>query len=94
MSGACWSWKDTRRRAAALAFLLWQKAIKSIGPVCGGVFLNLIPVFAVAIAVIALHEAVHFYHIVGGRCVALGLALALTGVTGSAPSWSRLRLRG
>jgi drug/metabolite transporter (DMT)-like permease len=78
---------------AALAFLLWQKAIKGIGPVCGGVFLNLIPVFAVAIAVIALHEPVHLYHIVGGGCVALGLALAQTGVIGFAPSWSQLRLR-
>jgi drug/metabolite transporter (DMT)-like permease len=75
---------------AALAFLLWQKATKGIGPVRCSAFLNLIPVFAVAIAVIVLHEALHFYHIVGGACVAFGLALAQTGDRAAAPVWTSL----
>ena len=75
---------------AAVAFLLWQKATKGIGPVRCAAFLNLIPVFAVGIAVIALHETVHLYHILGGSCVALGLLLAQVGDVGSALSWSRL----
>ncbi len=36
--------------AAAIAFLIWQRAVKDLGPARCGVFLNLIPVFAVGIA--------------------------------------------
>jgi drug/metabolite transporter (DMT)-like permease len=77
---------------AAVAFLLWQKATKGIGPVRCAAFLNLIPVFAVAIAVIALHEVVHLYHFLGGCCVALGLLLAQTGDGGFTLSWRPLNL--
>ena len=62
--------------AAAFAFLIWQRAIQELSPTRCGVFLNLIPVFAVAIAVIVLHEAMHLHHLLGGICVALGIALA------------------
>ena len=62
--------------AAAVAFLVWQHAIRELGPAHCGVFLNLVPVFAVAIAVIILHEPVHLHHLLGGICVALGVVLA------------------
>jgi drug/metabolite transporter (DMT)-like permease len=62
--------------AAAIAFFVWQRAIKQLGAARCGVFLNLVPVFAVAIAVIVLHEAMHLHHLLGGICVALGVALA------------------
>jgi drug/metabolite transporter (DMT)-like permease len=65
--------------AAAVAFLVWQRAIKELGPARCGVFLNLVPVFAVGIALMILHEPIHLHHLLGGLCVALGVALAQRG---------------
>jgi drug/metabolite transporter (DMT)-like permease len=73
--------------AAAIAFLIWQRAIKELGPARCGVFLNLIPVFAVAISVVALHEAMHLHHLVGGIGVALGIALAQSSASISGSFW-------
>ena len=73
--------------AAAIAFLVWQRAIKRLGPARCGVFLNLIPVFAVGIAVFVLHEPMHLHHLLGGVSVALGVALAQNNAVISHSRW-------
>jgi drug/metabolite transporter (DMT)-like permease len=73
--------------AAAIAFLIWQRAVKDLGPARCGVFLNLIPVFAAVIAVIFLRETMHLHHLLGGICVALGIALAQNNASIFAGRW-------
>jgi len=51
-----------------LAQMMFMRGVAMIGPGRAGVFINLVPVFAAAIAVVYLNEDFHTYH---------GLALAL-----------------
>jgi drug/metabolite transporter (DMT)-like permease len=62
--------------AAALAFLVWQQAVGELGPSSCGAFLNLIPVFGVALSLTFLHERLLPHHLLGALCVAAGIALA------------------
>jgi drug/metabolite transporter (DMT)-like permease len=62
--------------AAALAFLLWQHAIAQLGPSLCGVFLNLIPVFSVALSMTFLDEHLLTHQVLGAVSVAAGIALA------------------
>lgn len=65
--------------AATLGFLAWQHAVRRLGPARSGVFLNLVPIFGVAMSVGILHEQVLWHHVVGGICVATGIAIAQFG---------------
>lgn len=65
--------------AAALGFLVWQHAIHHLGPAKSGVFLNLIPIFGVTMSVGILHEHLLWHHVIGGICIATGIALAQFG---------------
>jgi drug/metabolite transporter (DMT)-like permease len=62
--------------AAALGFLAWQHAVRHLGPTRSGVFLNLVPIFGVAMSVGILHEQVLWHHVVGGMCVVTGIVFA------------------
>ena len=66
--------------AAALGFLVWQHAIHHLGPARSGVFLNLIPIFGVAMSVGILHEQLLWHHVIGGICIAVGIAFAQFGL--------------
>lgn len=66
--------------AAALGFLVWQHAIHHLGPARSGVFLNLIPIFGVAMSVGILHEHLLWHHVIGGICIATGIAFAQLGL--------------
>lgn len=61
--------------AAALGFLVWQRAINSLGPEKCGVFLNLIPVFGSGLAMMFLHEQFSPHLAIGALVVAVGLIL-------------------
>lgn len=62
--------------AAALGFLVWQRAIHGLGPEKCGVFLNLIPVFGSVLAMIFLHERLSPHLVVGAFVVACALVIA------------------
>ncbi len=60
--------------ASILSQLFWVLGLQAIGSNRGGVFINLVPIFAAILAIIILSEKFQTYH-------ALGLILVLGGVT-------------
>jgi drug/metabolite transporter (DMT)-like permease len=61
--------------ASAATFLLWNYALSAVGASVAGAFLNLIPVFGVAFALLA-GESVSLLQLGGGAAVGLGVWLA------------------
>jgi drug/metabolite transporter (DMT)-like permease len=59
-----------------LAPYLWMQAIRLLGPSRTALFINLSPVMTAAIAVAALGESLHLYHLSGGALVLAGVVLA------------------
>jgi len=59
-----------------LAHFWFVDAVATIGPSRAGVFLNLVPVMAIALAVSLLHEPLTIPHLVGGTVVIGGIVLA------------------
>lgn len=58
------------------AHFWFYDVIATIGPSRAGVFLNLVPVMAIAIAYVFLHEPVTLPHLVGGGIVISGILVA------------------
>ena len=58
-----------------LAFLFWNRGIELIGPNLGGLFINLVPVFASLLAIIFLGENFQWYHAGGMLLVLSGMLL-------------------
>jgi drug/metabolite transporter (DMT)-like permease len=50
--------------------------IERIGPNRAGLFINLLPIFGVALSVILLHEPVHGFHILALSLVCCGIILS------------------
>lgn len=63
--------------SSAVGLILWNRAVATLGPGMAGLYLNLIPVYSVALAVIFLGETLAAYHLVGIAVIAAGLWLAL-----------------
>jgi drug/metabolite transporter (DMT)-like permease len=61
--------------AGVAAFLSWSAGIGRLGAARGAIFLNLIPVFTAAIAVLALGERLVAAQALGGLLVLLGVSL-------------------
>jgi drug/metabolite transporter (DMT)-like permease len=59
-----------------LAFLWFNEGVQRIGPTRAGVFINLVPVFGVAIGASVLGEAVPASLVLGGLMVIAGVTLA------------------
>jgi drug/metabolite transporter (DMT)-like permease len=59
---------------AILAQLFWARGLEIIGSNRGGIFINIVPVFAAVLAVVLLGERFHAYH-------AAAIALVFAGVT-------------
>lgn len=59
-----------------LAHFWFYEAVATIGPSRAGVFLNLVPVMAIAIAYVFLHEPLTISHLIGGAIVIGGIAIA------------------
>ena len=58
-----------------LAFLFWNRGVELIGPNLGGLFINLVPVFASLLAIIFLGESFQWYHAGGMLLVLSGMLL-------------------
>ncbi|MGI9258516.1 MAG: DMT family transporter [Gammaproteobacteria bacterium] len=63
--------------ASILAVGLWNLAIRSVGPTRAALFINLIPVFGAAFAMIFLRERLYLYHVAGALLVFVGIFLAI-----------------
>lgn len=61
--------------ATGVAYLCWNKGIELLGAARGSVFINLIPVTAMAISWLLGHQLLAF-HFIGGSIVVLGVILA------------------
>lgn len=62
--------------ASVFAPYLWILAVKHLGAGTASVFMNLAPVFTVAIAVLFLDEQLQAYHLIGGGVTLLGVLLS------------------
>ena len=61
--------------ATVFGFIIFYQGIREIGPVKTGLFINLVPVFAVILSVIFLHEQVTIPLILGAVLVITGVYL-------------------
>ena len=62
--------------SSVLLTFLWIRGVHHLGPNRCSIFLNLLPVFTAAAAIVILGEPLHLYHIVGGGLALLGVACA------------------
>ncbi|EHD20738.1 MULTISPECIES: DMT family transporter [Brenneria] len=62
--------------ASIIAPFLWIQGVMRLGAGTASVFMNLMPLFTAAIAIIFLHEPLHGYHLIGGGIALLGVILA------------------
>ncbi len=58
-----------------LAYVLWNRAVATIGPGRTGMFMYLMPVFSAVLAVWFLDEPLQLYHLAGVLLIFLGIAL-------------------
>jgi len=58
-----------------VAYFCWNRGIDLIGPNRGGLFINLIPVFASGMAVVWLGESLRMYHLAGMALIFFGMVL-------------------
>ena len=63
--------------ATLLAVYLWNLAIRSVGATHAALFLNLIPVFGAAFAMLFLGESLYTFHLVGAALVFSGIVMAV-----------------
>ncbi len=59
----------------AVALVLFYGGVRAIGPARTSVFINLVPVFAVALGVLLLGEPLEFAMVAGGALVIAGIFL-------------------
>ena len=59
------------------AVSMWTASVRSIGPNRAAIFTNLIPVFAVALAIIFLGERLFTFHLTGAAFVVVGMTLVI-----------------
>jgi len=61
--------------ASVLAFIFWNRAVRTIGANRAGPFIHLMPVFSTILAVIFLGETIHGYHLQGITLIFTGIAM-------------------
>jgi drug/metabolite transporter (DMT)-like permease len=62
--------------ASVLLPFFWIRGVEQLGPSRCAIFMNLLPVFTAAIAIVVLREPVHQFHVIGGVIVLAGVACA------------------
>jgi drug/metabolite transporter (DMT)-like permease len=62
--------------ASVIAYIFWNRGVREVGPNPAGVMLNLMPVFAAALAIAFLGERLEPYHWLGAGLVLAGILLA------------------
>jgi drug/metabolite transporter (DMT)-like permease len=58
-----------------VAYFSWNRGVEMIGANRGGLFINLIPVFASLMAIILLNESLMIFHVVGMVLIFTGMIL-------------------
>ena len=71
--------------ALCIAYVIWYAAVQKIGPARTSIYSNLIPITAMAIAAIWLHEPMPAARIVGAVAVLSGVLLTRLGAPAAAP---------
>ncbi len=61
--------------ASLLAFIFWNRAIRSVGANKAGPFIHLMPVFSTILAVFFLGETFHVYHLQGMLLIFCGILM-------------------
>jgi drug/metabolite transporter (DMT)-like permease len=69
--------------AIALAYLFWYRGVKILGPTRTGMYANLQPVIALAVAWATLGETPHLPQLAGAACIMSGLVLTRLGSAAS-----------
>ncbi len=64
---------------SVLCYVMWNRAVASVGPARAGACLHLIPLLAAAMAVVLLGEELRLYHVVGFILILGGVWLAMRG---------------
>jgi len=67
--------------ASVLAFIFWNRAVRTIGANRAGPFIHLMPVFSTILAVIFLGETIHGYHLQGITLIFTGIAMTTIKLT-------------
>jgi drug/metabolite transporter (DMT)-like permease len=62
--------------ASVIAYVFWNRGVDQVGASRAGPFMHLVPVFATAMAIAFLGEALSLYHLMGIALIAVGLVLA------------------
>lgn len=61
--------------ASVLAFIFWNRAVRSVGANKAGPFIHLMPVFSTILAVLFLGETLHGYHLKGVVLIFCGILM-------------------
>lgn len=69
--------------ALALAYLFWYRGVKVLGPTRTGMYANLQPIIALAVAWATLGETPHAPQLAGAACIVSGLVLTRLGSVAS-----------
>ena len=62
--------------ASVLAFIFWNRAVRTVGANKAGPFIHLMPVFSTILAIIFLGEQIRLYHLFGMALIFSGIAAA------------------
>jgi drug/metabolite transporter (DMT)-like permease len=68
--------------ALNLSYLIWYAAVQQIGAARTAIYSNLVPISAMAVAILWLHEPVSWGKMIGAGCVLTGVALTRLGRAG------------
>ena len=63
--------------ATLLAVYLWNLVVRSVGATHAALFLNLIPVFGAAFAILFLGESLYSFHLIGAALVFMGIVITI-----------------
>lgn len=58
-----------------LAYICWNRGIELVGASIGGLFINLVPVFAAVLSILFLGEQLHWFHPTGMALIVGGMML-------------------
>ena len=61
---------------AIAAYYLWQKGVETIGPNRATMFIQLMPLFSAAMAIIIFKEKFELYHFIGAAFIVSGIYLS------------------
>lgn len=64
-----------------VAQFLWNRGLQEVGPDKAAGFYNLMPIFTALLSMIFLGEEIHWYHIIGGSMVLVGVFFGSTNIS-------------